>query len=147
MATIETPMLINGLLLTALTLSWIALSVAIFCVYRLRKQARITHKLYSQLESAVKMANSSSAGMGKKLLSLERELCSQQTDSSAPVASARNERAGDLPESQGSDLQDAAALFSAGLSAEEVARRCGISRAEASLMKLMHAQVQRSRAA
>lgn len=127
-------------LMVSTFVSVLAVVIAMASVSRMRKQAALTQKLYQRLDHNQQISNSSAMGMGKRLIALERQLTRQ----------GRGDKAsGQTPHSKTSssrsavdtELKDAASLVSAGLEADEVARRCGISRAEASLMKLMHSQV------
>ena len=125
----------------SLLISWLALAMALLCYARLRKQAGLTQKLYQRLEHNLQVANSGSIGMGKRLLDMERRLTT--AGSSVPTAAP----ASVFKPLLDPDLADAARLIESGLAPDEVARRCGLSRTEASLMQLMHAQVQRVQAA
>ncbi len=130
----------------AFGLSLLANMLALAGLARGRKQARLGASLQEQLEQGMQLINSSSMGMGRKLLHLERQLQDNEipTLAVAPeTTEARASQAAPMDES----LQDAASLLTAGVAPDEVARRCGISRAEAALMKLMHSQVSRATAA
>jgi len=125
----------------SILISWLALAVALLCYARLRKQAGLTQTLYQRLDHNLQVTNSGSIGMGKRLIELERKLSAEVEADSSPVV-AETFKASFDPE-----LADAARLLEAGLPADEVARRCGLSRAEASLMQLMHSQVKQVKAA
>ncbi len=139
-------MLTMGLLVASGFFSVLSLGVAAVCIVRMRQQAAQMTKLFQNLERNLQVASSTSVGMGKRLLALEHKLL-QPTPSnraSLPEESAQ----ADKPASPiDSDLKDALSLLNAGLQPEEVARRCGISRAEASLMKFMATQEPGSHAA
>lgn len=143
-------------LASSIVVSWLAMALALLCYSRLRKQATITQRLYEQLDHNLQLTNSGSVGMGKRLLELERKLVkadkkaqqtrhfeiSQELKQGPELSSAPTPVAQPVHTSFDSELADAARLLNAGLPSEEVARRCGLSRAEASLMELMHNQVQ-----
>ena len=128
-------------LFDAVLVSVIALAVAGACWSLLRKQAATYEQSQQRLEREFKVLESSALGMGKRLLMLERHL------STAPAAVSAPQGQSAAPVIREGHLQDAISLLNAGLSAEEVARRCGISKAEASLIKLMHSQAPRDVAA
>lgn len=148
-------------------ISWMALALAFVCYARLRKQSLLTQKLYQRLDHNLQVTSNGSIGMGRRLIALEKQLQQVEANEAALLASqqpkttnqpevvSEPELSGDdelavpaavsrgaaLVQGLAPDLADAARLLSAGLATDEVARRCGISRAEASLMQLMHAQV------
>jgi hypothetical protein len=128
-------------------ISWMAMALGLICYARLRKQSVLTQKLYQRLDHNLQMTNNGSLGMGKRLIALEQQLhhadlqeAANSVDNAKPEAVSP---AGQhIIEGLAPDLADAARLLNAGLLPDEVSRRCGISRAEASLMQLMHSQVQ-----
>lgn len=128
----------DAVVLGSLTLSVLSMVIAFACVFRMRKQAVITQKLYQRMDHNLQVSNSSAVGVGKRLVAVERRLKHsnrQQEPSAAPPASAPPMPVID------DELKDAASLLQAGIDPDEVSRRCGISRAEASLLKMMHSQV------
>lgn len=127
-------------LVGTILISWVALAIALLCYARLRKQAGLTQTLYQRLDHNLQVTNSGSIGMGKRLIELERQL-TKADNANAPAAVET------VSPSFDPELADAARLIEAGLPADEVARRCGLSRAEASLMQLMHSQVKQVKAA
>lgn len=140
----------NFALVGSIAISWLSLILAVVCYGRLRKQAVLTQKLYSRLDHNLQITSNGSMGMGRRLVALEKQL--QQVDlqehaEKAPDATSERQSvekvtpAAAIVEGLAPDLADAARLLNAGLGTEEVARRCGISRAEVSLMQLMHSQV------
>jgi hypothetical protein len=132
-------MLEIGLMVSTLV-SVLAVVIAIASVSRMRKQAALTQKLYQRLDHNQQVSNSSAMGMGKRLIALEKQLNLRDQDATTAVGGSQTSKS-PLTPAIDEELKDAVSLVNAGLDAEEVARRCGISRAEASLMKLMHSQV------
>ncbi len=115
-------------LLGSLLLSVIALAVALKSLASSRQQALQTEKLFQRLTRELTVSASGSVGMGQRLLSMEKRL------QAAPPTTQKIDYHNDedfQPYSQ------AAQLFKLGLDSEEVARRCGLSRAEASLIQMM----------
>lgn len=140
----------NFALVGSIVISWMALALGVVCYGRLRKQSQLTQKLYSRLDHNLQMTSNGSIGMGRRLVALEKQLQQVEMHDAAnskpevtPDTSETNTvpQAVALVEGLAPDLADAARLLNAGLETEEVARRCGISRAEVSLMQLMHSQV------
>jgi hypothetical protein len=120
-------MLEIGLTLSLL-LSVVALLLAFKSITSSREQKAQTEQLFQRLSKELTLANSGSVGMGQRLLSMEKRL---QTN---PQNTNKIDYYNDedfQPYSQ------AAQLFKMGLDSEEVARRCGLSRAEASLIEMM----------
>jgi len=132
-------MLLNAVLFGSSAVSVLAMVVAVACVSRMRKQAALTQALYKRLDHNLQISNASSVVMGKRIVALEKRL---------KLSVEKGEAASEVSQPQAAvkvavidaELKDAASLLSAGLEPEEVARRCGISRAEASLLKMMHSQ-------
>jgi len=115
-------------LIISLLLSVIALVLAIKSLSRTREQQAHTEKLFQKLTKEMALSSSGAVGMGQRLLAMEKNL------QAAPKAAQKIDYYNDedfQPYSQ------AAQLFKMGLDAEEVARRCGLSRAEASLIQMM----------
>jgi len=135
----ESWMLEVGLMVSTFV-SVLAVVIAIASVSRMRKQADLTQRLYQRLDHNQQVSNSSAMGMGKRLIALEKQLTLRDHNEQASGKASRTP-ASSTVSAIDEELKDAASLVSAGLDADEVARRCGISRAEASLMKLMHSQV------
>lgn len=93
-----------------------------------RAQQLSTEKLIQKLSRDLAVSNSGSVGMGQRLLAMEKRLQEpKKTDQKIDYYNDEDFQ----PYSQ------AAQLFKLGLDAEEVAKRCGLSRAEASLIQMM----------
>jgi hypothetical protein len=108
----------------------IAFILAVFALINARRQLQQSQQLLAQVKRDLALANSGSVGMGQRLLAMEKRL------REAPVKpSAAEPDYGDDEEFQA--YTQAAQLFKLGFDSEEVARRCGLSRAEASLMEMM----------
>lgn len=115
-------------LIISLLLSVIALVLAIKSLGRTREQQEHVEKLFQKLTKEMALSSSGAVGMGQRLLAMEKNL--QAAPQSAQKIDYYNDE----------DFQpysQAAQLFKLGLDAEEVARRCGLSRAEASLIQMM----------
>lgn len=129
---------LDAVVLGSLTLSVLSMMIAFACVFRMRKQAVITQKLYQRMDHNLQVSNSSAVGVGKRLVAVERRLKHsnrlQESNAVSPASAPKMPVIDD-------ELKDAASLLQAGIDPDEVSRRCGISRAEASLLKMMHSQV------
>jgi len=149
----------NFALVGSIAISWVALVLGVICYARLRKQSQLTQKLYTRLDHSLQMTSNGSIGMGRRLVALEKQL--QQVELQEAANNTPENNSQSIPVEQESrtvpqsvalveglapDLADAARLLNAGIGTEEVARRCGISRAEVSLMQLMHSQVKNAAA-
>lgn len=128
-------------LLCAVLISLLSLAVAGVCLMLLRRQTAALETAQQRLQRELKATQSGAVGMGKRLLLLEQQVAAAVPGS--PVAPAADQAAPIMND----NLKDAVSLLRAGLTPDEVARRCGISKAEASLMKLMQTQVHRDAAA
>ena len=117
-------------LIASLFVGVVALILAFKSLQVARAQQAHTEKLIQKLSRDLAMSNSGSVGMGQRLLAMEKRLQEPQTpDKKIDYYNDEDFQ----PYSQ--DAQ----LFKLGLDAEEVARRCGLSRAEASLIQMMQA--------
>ena len=115
-------------LLTSLVISLIALVFALVSYRRVRAQAGETEKLIHKLMREVAASNSGSVGMGQRLLAMEKRL---QSDTKKP------EKIDYYNDDEFQPYSQAAQMFKMGMDCDEVARRCGLSRAEASLLEMM----------
>jgi len=116
-------------LIASLLVSVVALIVAVKSLKIARAQQDNTEKLIQKLARDLAVSNSGSVGMGQRLLAMEKRLQEEPQKSDQKIDYYNDEDF--QPYSQ------AAQLFKMGLDAEEVARRCGLSRAEASLIQMM----------
>lgn len=100
----------------------VLLLAVVVAVMALRRAGRVRRELNSRceaLEKQVAQLKASSLTMGQRLLTLEKRQVSPTTASDK-----------DTPPG----YREASHLLAAGVSPEEVASRCGLSRAEASLL-------------
>lgn len=118
----------TGLLVCAIV-SVLALMVALFSLQRVRQQAGENEKLIQKLIREVAASSSGSVGMGQRLLAMEKRLQANATKSPEKIDYYNDDEF--QPYSQ------AAQMFKMGMDCDEVARRCGLSRAEASLLEMM----------
>jgi hypothetical protein len=116
-------------LIICLVMSALALAVALFVFTRFRQQALDTEKLMQRLTREVAASSSGSVGMGQRLLAMEKRL--QAADDK------KAEKIDYYNDDEFQSYSQAAQMFKMGMDAEEVARRCGLSRAEASLLEMM----------
>jgi uncharacterized membrane-anchored protein YhcB (DUF1043 family) len=116
-------------LIASLLVGVVALLVAFKSLKVARAQQENTEKLIQKLTRDLAVSNSGSVGMGQRLLAMEKRLQEEPKKSDRKIDYYNDEDF--QPYSQ------AAQLFKMGLDAEEVARRCGLSRAEASLIQMM----------
>lgn len=116
-------------LIIGLALSLIALTVALLAFSQTRRQAVETDKLIQRLTREVAASSSGSVGMGQRLLAMEKRLQAS--------ADKKAEKIDYYNDDEFQPYSQAAQMFKMGMDAEEVARRCGLSRAEASLLEMM----------
>jgi uncharacterized protein YoxC len=117
-----------GLAVSA-AISVIALVIAVLSLKHVRRQADANEKLIQKLMREVAASSSGSVGMGQRLLAMEKRLQANLTKQPEKIDYYNDDEF--QPYSQ------AAQMFKMGMDCDEVARRCGLSRAEASLLEMM----------
>lgn len=133
----ETQASINVIYLALAACALVSVVALVLSVVALRASHRQLDQLrgrHRRLESELAVVNSAAIGMGNRLLAMEKRVQEgAASEASVPGASAGNGTEQDLPYTQ------ARQLFQMGMDVEEVAQRCGLSRAEASLLQAMQA--------
>lgn len=110
-------------------LSVIALVIAVLSLKHVRRQADANEKLIQKLMREVAASSSGSVGMGQRLLAMEKRLQAN--------AAKQSEKIDYYNDDEFQPYSQAAQMFKMGMDCDEVARRCGLSRAEASLLEMM----------
>lgn len=118
-------------LLVSLLCSVIALAIAVKGLSVARLQQARTEKIAERLASEIALATTGAVNMGQRLIAIEKRLYAEP-----PVATI-TPRAAENDEEEFEPYSQAAELFKAGLDCDEVVRRCGLSRAEVSLIQMM----------
>lgn len=116
-------------LLACAAVSVVALVIAILSLQRVRQQAGENEKLIQKLMRDVAASSSGSVGMGQRLLAMEKRLQAS--------ANKKPEKIDYYNDDEFQPYSQAAQMFKLGMDCDEVARRCGLSRAEASLLEMM----------
>lgn len=117
-----------GLLATAVV-SFVALVVAFLSLKHVRHQAVANEKLIQKLMREVAASSNGAVGMGQRLLAMEKRLQAN--------AAKQPEKIDYYNDDEFQPYSQAAQMFKMGMDCDEVARRCGLSRAEASLLEMM----------
>ena len=117
-----------GLLATAVV-SVIALAIAVLSLKYVRNQADTNEKLIQKLMREVAASSNGAVGMGQRLLAMEKRL--------QAGAVKQSEKIDYYNDDEFQPYSQAAQMFKMGMDCDEVARRCGLSRAEASLLEMM----------
>ena len=117
-------------LIIGLLFSVIALFVALKTFSVVRKQFTYTEKMTEKLAREIGLSTTSSVSMGQRLLAVERRLQIESLQTNKTQSS-------DGVDNEEQAYSQAAELFKLGVECDEVARRCGLSRAEASLIQMM----------
>lgn len=116
-------------LVASLVISVLALAIALIALKQMGRQARETERIIQRLTREVAASSSGSVGMGQRLLAMEKRL--------QATADKKAEKIDYYNDDEFQAYSQAAQMFKMGMDAEEVARRCGLSRAEASLLEMM----------
>lgn len=131
----ETQASLTGIYLALSACALVSLLALVLSVVALRASHRQLDQLrgrHRRLENELAVVNSAAIGMGNRLLSMEKRVQEgAASGSAAPGSTAGAGSEQDLPYTQ------ARQLFQMGMDVEEVAQRCGLSRAEASLLQAM----------
>ena len=114
---------------TSVVISVIALTIAVLSLKHVRRQAVANEKLIQKLMREVAASSSGSVGMGQRLLAMEKRLQAN--------AAKQPEKIDYYNDDEFQPYSQAAQMFKMGMDCDEVARRCGLSRAEASLLEIM----------
>ena len=117
-----------GLIATAVV-SVIALIIAVVSLKHVRRQADANEKLTQKLMREVAASSNGAVGMGQRLLAMEKRL--------QAGAAKQPEKIDYYNDDEFQPYSQAAQMFKMGMDCDEVARRCGLSRAEASLLEMM----------
>ncbi len=112
------------LLYVALFVAVLGLIIAAWSFHLARKSLHFSQVQCKKLMHDIEISQSGAMGMGKRILSMEKQVNQRRTDVSPANVASR-------PYSEASNL------FSLGIDRDEVARRCSLSRAEASLLEAM----------
>lgn len=126
--------LVEIALVVSLLLSVAALTVAIIALKRSGQQTHESKELLARVNRELTVANTGAVGMGQRLVAMEKRLRDQEA---RPASSAQAPVADYTGDDEFRTYSEAVRLFRSGLGSEEVARRCGLSRAEASLIEAM----------
>jgi len=118
-------------LILCLLLSLFALIIALRSLSQLRNQAEQQDRLFQRLTKELAVSNTGSVGMGQRLLAMEKKLQS---------AAKTQTKIDYYQDDEYQPYNQAAQLFKMGMDIDEVSRRCGLSRAEASLIHMMQSQ-------
>lgn len=111
----------------------IALLLSLWALRSSRRASAALSRQCARLERELASVNSAAIGMGQRLIALEKRLLKAEPDGASLPADA----GADFPYSQANQLLEH------GLDVDEVARRCGLSRAEVSLLGAMAMAPQR----
>jgi len=114
--------------IASLVISIAALITSVLALSRARRQLNEANTLAQRVARDLALATGGAVGMGQRLLAMEKKL--KEAPASKPKIDYQNDE-------EFQPYAQAAQLFQLGLDAEEVARRCGLSRAEVSLMEMM----------
>lgn len=118
-------------LIIGLLLSVIALAVAVKSLLVARGQQAEFDKMAERLSHEIALSTTGVVNIGQRLIAVEKRLLA---DSIPPIAP---QKTNDPASEESQPYSQAAQLFKLGVDCDEVARRCGLSRAEASLIQAM----------
>jgi hypothetical protein len=123
-------------LIASLFLSVVALMLAILSLRATRAQKLSVDRLLQKISRDVAASTDGSVGVGQRLLAIEKRLHAPEKP---------NQTIDYYNDESFQPYSQAAQLFGMGLDTEEVARRCGLSRAEVSLIQMMQINAKESK--
>lgn len=123
----------------------IALATSATCAYlwlQLKSQTRRVNRLEHLFNKELTIMTQSQAAMGKRIIDVENmkaEVSSKPSQSESSVIEDQSESEFNFQEKLHSGSYNSALnLLKKGMSSDDVAKRCGLSKAEASLMQLVN---------
>ncbi|MDN3639886.1 DUF2802 domain-containing protein [Simiduia curdlanivorans] len=126
------------ILVGVVAMSWVAIALAMSSFAKVRRQEVLVRESLEDLRRAIHTSNSGLVGMGRKLLSIEKNVVIKGTNKKAskavetPVPSLKYS----LPKAE-SRYAQAANMVSQGLSVAQVAAATGMSQAEVNLLAML----------
>jgi uncharacterized protein YoxC len=118
------------LLIVSLSMSAVALVIAVISLLYVRKQKKDNQTLLRHMMRELSASSNGAVGMGQRLLAMEKKLESNVT--------ANRQKMDYQNDDTFKPYSEAIQLLKMGVSTEEVSTRCGLSRAETSLLEMMH---------
>jgi len=118
-------------LIIGLLLCVIALAVAVKSLLLARAQQAQFDQMAERLSHEIALSTTGTVNIGQRLIAVEKRLLADSIPTLVPQQ---------IDSANADDFQpysQAAQLFTLGVDCDEVARRCGLSRAEASLIQAM----------
>jgi Flp pilus assembly protein CpaB len=123
----STPTALLTAIAAALVVALLALLVASVGLLRLQRQQRAAAQRQQKLERDMSLLQSGAVGMGQRIMAMESSVSARSDAANSSAAAAK-------------PYSEASHLLSLGLDKDEVASRCGLSRAEASLLDALRTQ-------
>ncbi len=129
---------LEAILAGVVIISWVAVSVALLSLMRVKRQEVAVRDAMEELKQTVTIGNNGLIGMGRKLLSIEKNMQRQkrnQLKESQKPAAAPVPRASIV--NMDSHYQQAGEMLAQGLTAGQVANATGMSQAEVQLLAML----------
>jgi hypothetical protein len=127
----------EAVLVGVVVISWVAVALALVSLVKVKRQEAIVHDAMQELKRTVDIGNSGLMGMGRKLLSIEKNMQRSKRQTSAISVSAPPAHGLAPNSSDQGQYQQVGEMLAQGLSVSQVASATGMSQAEVSLLAML----------
>ncbi|BFM11769.1 hypothetical protein R50072_19220 [Simiduia litorea] len=126
------------ILVGVVAMSWIAIALAMTSVAKVRRQEILVREGLEDLRRAIHTSNSGLVGMGRKLLSIEKNVAVKNAGKTTAkhAKTAASDTHYTIPKAE-SRYAQAANMVNQGLSVAQVAAATGMSQAEVNLLAML----------
>ncbi|MBB3168394.1 DUF2802 domain-containing protein [Simiduia aestuariiviva] len=129
---------LEAILAGVVIISWVAVSVALLSLMRVKRQEVAVRDAMEELKQTVTIGNNGLIGMGRKLLSIEKNMQRQKRNQ---LKEPQKPAAAPVPRASivnmDSHYQQAGEMLAQGLTAGQVANATGMSQAEVQLLAML----------
>ena len=126
---------LEAVLVGVVVVSWVAVMLAMISLVKVKRQEAVVRASMQELKRTVDIGNSGLMGMGRKLLSIEKNM--QRVKRQVPEAQPASKDTSTPDIGHKGHYRQADTLLAQGLSVAQVASTTGMSQAEINLLALL----------